>query len=111
SDIWDCLRAVRAIYMIRDSGKPIAMLARADRRTHPRFATPRLTASLWIDNQEHVITVKDLSMSGARIEDAPLGIIEGQDVVLGTTFEGYGPFVVPCEIMHAEPSSGGLRLG
>src|SRR5258708_18226644 len=97
--------------MIRDSGKPIAMLARADRRTHPRFATPRLTASLWIDDKEHVITVKDLSMSGACIEDAPRGVMEGEDVVLATTFEGYGPFVVPCEIMHTEPCTGAMRLG
>src|SRR5258708_10932819 len=87
------------------------MHARADRRTHPRFVTPQLTASLWIDDKEHVITVRDLSMSGARIEDAPDGLFEGEDVVFATTFEGYGPFVVPCEIMHTEPCAGALRIG
>jgi hypothetical protein len=97
--------------MIRDSGKPIALLARADRRTHPRFPTPRLTASLWVDDKEHVITVKDLSMSGACVENAPTALSEGEDIVLATTFDGYGPFVVPCEIMHTEPFEGALRLG
>lgn len=111
TNIWDCLRAVRARYMIHDTGKPIALLARADRRTHPRFSTPNLRASMWIDDQESSVQIRDLSMSGACIEGAPRGLIEGEDIVLATTFEGYGPFVVPCEIMHTDPIEDGLRLG
>src|SRR2546423_11939005 len=97
--------------MIHDSGKPLALLARADRRTHPRFATPGLITSIWIDDQEHIVQVRDLSMSGACLDGAPRGLEEGEDIVLATTFEGYGPFVVPCEIMHCEPYGQGLRLG
>ena len=111
SNIWDCLRSVRARYMIHDTGRPIALLARADRRTHPRFVTPNLTASIWVDDLEHVVDIRDLSMSGACIDGAPRGLDEGMDVVLATTFEGYGPFVVPCEIMHAEPRADVVRLG
>lgn len=87
----------------------------AEQRGEPRLHPPILSALVEARNDRQIVTVFDLSRTGARIINAPPGLEVGDSLRLAALLHGYDTFTAPCTVVHLKGneahSEAGVRFG
>ncbi len=80
---------------------------RGERRHYPRV----LSAILQTEQDRVVVTVSDLSLSGARIWNAPPCLMAGDTLTLSALLHGRNTLTVPCTVIHIRGNEAHLEVG
>ncbi|HLJ55882.1 MAG TPA: PilZ domain-containing protein [Chthonomonadaceae bacterium] len=83
----------------------------AERRGQPRVYPSTLSAVLNSGDQRWVVMIGDISLSGARILNAPPDLAVGDSLCLATLLCGTDTMTVPCTIVRVEANEAHAQIG
>lgn len=82
-----------------------------ERRLMPRIYPSILSAVLDAGEQRWVVMIGDISLSGARILNAPPELSVGDTLCLATLLNGCDTMTVPCTVVRMEGNEAHAQLG
>ena len=80
---------------------------RKKRRTRPRV----LSGIVETERVRQVVTIADLSLTGARIVNAPPCIQLGEQIQLAIMIDGHPAHPFPCTVIHKKGNEAHLEVG
>lgn len=94
-----------------ESSLPAHRVAASDRRRQPRVYPSILSAVLDAGVQRWVVMIADISLSGARILNAPPELSVGDSLCLATLLHGSDTMTIPCTIVRMEGNPAHSEIG
>ena len=82
-----------------------------ERRQQQRVRPYVLSALLVAGDERTAVSVVDISLTGARVLNAPPGIAAGDTVTLAALLHGSDTIAVPCIVMHVTGNEASSELG
>jgi hypothetical protein len=82
-----------------------------ERRKKRRMCPQVLSGILEAKEQRHVVTIHDLSLTGARVMNAPPFLELGDQMRLAIMIEGHAAHPFPCTVMHKNGNEAHLEIG
>ena len=82
-----------------------------ERRGQLRLVPDALSAILSTGQQSSVVYIEDISFEGAKIRNAPPGLVVGDVLKLITGLEGHEAIALQCRIMHIAGNMAQIEAG
>jgi hypothetical protein len=82
-----------------------------ERRAHPRLSPSALSAILYVGEERSVVTIGDISLTGAKILNAPAGLKKGDTLKMTTCLHGHDMMTLVCNIAYVKGNAAQSVVG